>query len=52
MSPTLEDIKQQTSVSQVAAPDVATQLATLANLLEKGLLTEEEFKSQKVKLLG
>ena len=50
----ITDAKQsnQTGVSQVAQTDVATQLEKLASLLEKGLLTEEEFKSQKVKLLG
>jgi len=42
----------QPSASQSGATDVATQLETLASLLEKGLLTEEEFQSQKAKILG
>lgn len=50
----ITDAKQsnQPGVSQVAQTDVATQLEKLAGLLERGLLTEEEFKSQKAKLLG
>ena len=35
-----------------AANDVASQLAKLAELKEKGYLTEEEFQSQKKKLLA
>lgn len=37
---------------QTHATDVASQLAKLAELKEKGHLTEEEFQSQKKKLLG
>jgi hypothetical protein len=41
------------SASAPSAPvDVASQLAKLADLKEKGYLTEEEFQSQKKKLLG
>ncbi len=32
--------------------DVASQLAKLADLKEKGYLTDEEFQAQKKKLLG
>jgi hypothetical protein len=35
-----------------AALDIATQLEKLAELKEKGYLTEEEFEAQKKKLLG
>jgi len=35
-----------------AHADVATQLAKLADLKEKGYLTDEEFQAQKKKLLG
>ncbi len=35
-----------------AATDVATQLAKLAELKEKGYLTDDEFQQQKKKLLG
>lgn len=39
---------------QAAAPavDVASQLEKLAALMEKGILTKEEFDAQKKKLLG
>jgi|CXWL01.1.fsa_nt_gi hypothetical protein len=40
------------SAPQPAAMDIASQLERLANLKEKGHLTEEEFQSQKKKLLG
>lgn len=38
--------------SPAQATDVASQLMKLAELKEKGYLTEEEFQSQKKKLLG
>ncbi len=37
---------------QTTTTDIASQLERLANLKEKGHLTEEEFQSQKKKLLG
>ena len=37
--------------AQAATLDVASQLEKLAGLKEKGLLTQEEFDSQKKKLL-
>jgi hypothetical protein len=45
--------RQRKLHSQVAgSSDVASQLAKLAELKEKGYLTEDEFQSQKKKLLG
>lgn len=38
--------------SHSAAPDIATQIAKLAELKESGYLTDEEFTAQKKKLLG
>lgn len=38
--------------SAPASVDVADQIGKLADLLSKGLLTEEEFAAQKAKLLG
>ena len=40
------------SASEPAAPDLADQLAKLAALRDQGILTEEEFASQKAKLLA
>jgi hypothetical protein len=36
----------------VAAPDVADQLSKLADLRDRGVLTDAEFQQQKAKLLG
>src|SRR5437899_1274947 len=35
-----------------AAPSVATELQRLADLRDRGVLTEEEFQAQKRKMLG
>ena len=35
-----------------AAPDLADQLRKLADLRDQGILTEDEFLAQKIKLLG
>jgi len=40
------------SVSAAGPPDVAGQLAKLAELKDRGVLTESEFQAQKQKLLG
>lgn len=50
----LSDTKLHTSSVQVAQQplDIADQLEKLAHLKEKGILTQEEFDSQKKKLLG
>ncbi|MCC6370208.1 MAG: PH domain-containing protein [Bacteroidia bacterium] len=50
----LSDTKLHTSSVQVAQQplDIADQLEKLANLKEKGILTQAEFDSQKKKLLG
>lgn len=45
-------VRMQAVPSQSGIPDVASQLAKLAELKEKGHLTEEEFQQQKKKLLG
>lgn len=45
-------VRMQAVPSQSGTPDVASQLAKLAELKEKGYLTEEEFQQQKKKLLG
>ena len=39
-------------MGQAAAPDPTEQLTKLADLHEKGVLTDEEFASQKAKILG
>jgi hypothetical protein len=39
-------------MGQGAAPDPTEQLTKLADLHEKGVLSDEEFASQKAKLLG
>jgi len=44
-----QPIQQVTSGKNV---DIASQLEKLANLLERGILTQEEFQSQKMKLLN
>ncbi len=44
--------KQAKSATHPIATDIASQLAKLAELKEKGHLTEEEFQAQKKKLLG
>jgi hypothetical protein len=47
------EAQRRPAVSPIAkAPDVATQLEKLAELLERGFLTEAEFQEQKRKLLG
>lgn len=43
---------QQKSSPSPAVPDVATQLEKLADLKERGVLTEQEFQEQKRKILG
>jgi hypothetical protein len=47
-------LRTSSKVSQntTSVPDVTSQLIKLAELKEKGYLTEEEFQSQKKKLLG
>jgi hypothetical protein len=45
-------VRVQATPAQAGTPDVASQLAKLAELKEKGYLTEEEFQQQKKKLLG
>jgi hypothetical protein len=40
------------SSSGVAPTDPVTQLEKLAKLLEKGLLTKEEFEKKKIELLN
>ena len=44
--------RRQSKHEQPPATDIASQLERLANLKEKGHLTEEEFQTQKKKLLG
>ncbi|MEA2012018.1 MAG: PH domain-containing protein [Verrucomicrobiota bacterium] len=44
--------KQPTQVVSSGTIDIASQLEKLAGLLEKGILTQEEFQSQKMKLLS
>jgi ABC-type multidrug transport system fused ATPase/permease subunit len=39
-------------VKEAAAPNSADELAKLADLKEKGVLTDAEFEAQKAKLLG
>lgn len=48
----LRQSRSQTSSSSPAAPDVASQIAKLAELKEKGHITDAEFQAQKKKLLG
>ncbi len=48
---TMYAVRQQ-QTRPVVVSDVATQLEKLADLKEKGHLTEEEFQAQKRKLLG
>ena len=36
----------------ISTDDVATQIEKLSGLVEKGLLTQEEFAVQKAKILG
>lgn len=43
---------QRQPITSVIAPDLPTQLMKLAELKEKGILTEEEFREQKKKLLA
>lgn len=42
----------QTIVNNTQTVDVASQLERLSNLVEKGILSKEEFETQKKKLLG
>ena len=44
--------KAQAAATQPPAGDVVPQLERLARLRESGVLTEEEFQTQKAKLLG
>lgn len=44
--------KPAAAPQSTAMVDIATQLQKLAELMEKGHITEEEFQSQKKKLLG
>jgi hypothetical protein len=50
----ISNLVQQAEAPVAAAPatDVASQLERLAALVEKGLLTREEFAAQKAKLLS
>lgn len=50
----MQIVKKQSQPNHNAQPanDIASQLERLASLKEKGHLTEEEFQSQKKKLLG
>ena len=40
------------AAAPASAPDVADQLQKLADLRDRGVLTESEFQQQKAKLLG
>jgi hypothetical protein len=40
------------AAAPVAAPDVATQINSLKQLLDSGVLTEDEFQKAKAKILG
>ena len=46
--------QQQTYAAPAPAPqdDIVTQLERLGNLYAQGILTEEEFKAQKARILG
>ena len=44
--------QSQSSVTTTVVPSVAEELAKLADLKSKGILTEEEFDKQKAKLLN
>lgn len=44
--------KPQTITQQIAEPDILGQIEKLAELKNKGILTEEEFTSKKSELLG
>jgi hypothetical protein len=46
---TTQPLRQEPSV---AAPDVATQITSLKQLLDSGVLTDEEFQKAKSKILG
>lgn len=48
----LHEYKQKPVQTVVAGNDVASQLVKLADLKEKGILTEEEFQTQKKKILA
>lgn len=49
----MRHLQSKAMAAAVAQPsDIASQLVKLAELKEKGYLTEEEFQSQKKKLLG
>lgn len=47
----VRQLMQTASPTTTGAADVATQLEKLANLKEKGLLTEAEFQHEKAKIL-
>ena len=47
-----KDVKEATNETTASAPSVADELAKLAELKESGVLTEEEFNTQKTRLLG
>jgi hypothetical protein len=48
----LHEYKNQSRMPQVSTTDVASQLMKLAELKEKGVLSEDEFQTQKKKLLA
>jgi hypothetical protein len=43
---------QRTYIQSMAAPSIADELAKLADLKEKGVLTATEYKQQKAKILA
>lgn len=43
---------QQQLAAQAPAEDMVTQLRSLAELRDQGILTEDEFAAQKAKILG
>lgn len=47
-----EDKQSGVGVAQVAQPSLADEIKKLAELRDSGVLTDEEFKSQKAKILG
>lgn len=48
----IEEYKKQGAPVQSNNLDVADQISKLAELRDKGILTEEEFTTQKRKMLG
>jgi hypothetical protein len=47
-----EEVEAGNSAPVPGSPDAINQLKELASLKDQGILTEEEFTAQKVKLLG